>query len=150
MKFKLLLAAILIIIVVVATQTASANKQVPIVWNGCTIAINGSCNGADLSRFGFYYQTLRLTNFTCTNCYMRGAGMWSINLRGSDFSGSDLREASFAGANLTDVNFSGADLSYTILTNAKLTGSNGLIFDDKTILCHTYMPDSTVNNRNCP
>lgn len=150
MKLKFLLLFLVLSVVALSAKPVLANKQEPIVWNGCIVASNSTCSGALLGGFGFYYLTPRLTHFTCTNCNIQYASMWSVNLTGSDFTGSDMSNGSLTTANLTDVNFSGVNLTNTMLTNAKLTGNNGLLIDDATFLCHTTMPDGTERFDDCP
>jgi len=96
--------------------------------------------------------------YPSTNC-TPGKGK---NTSGCDFSGSTaFFEGDFRGANLSNSNFTGAQLAHGDFRGANLSGAclvSANLLDaklgasvnlDKAVLCHTLMPDGSIEERDC-
>ena len=99
MKLGVLLAAGAIALAGCGSTNSSAeNAQEGTVIDGCVIAPNAECAGANLS----------------------GADLKNANLSGANLTGADLTEADMLGANLTNANLTDATIWFTDLQDANL------------------------------
>jgi hypothetical protein len=89
-------------------------------------------------------QNLSKCNFVDQD--LRGA-----NLRGANLSGAVLANANLCSADLRGANLAQTDFTFAVLTRADLRGTNlsTASFDHAT-LCHTRMPNGTLDDSHCP
>jgi hypothetical protein len=96
--------------------TAVWPTPTPLVIGTCTIALNSSCPGADLSSARGYRGVLTgedLSGMNLSGANLAGVDLsWSV-LKGTNLSGANLRWARLDFADVDDANFAGAKTSWS-------------------------------------
>lgn len=107
------------------------------------LLVGANLTAANLTRADLNTAKLATARLGGANLYradLNGVGLYradltEANLTGARLTGTDLWSANLTDANLTDAHLTDANLTDTSFTGAKL--------------CHTTMPDRTINNRDC-
>lgn len=102
------------------------------VVNGCTLANNASCPGADLSGGNLSYlgplMGVNLQGATLANANMYQAVFGNSNFTGADFTGTDLRSTVFGASKLDNITARyvrwGGDTTSSSMTHADLAYSD--------------------------
>lgn len=126
------------------------------VAQGCVLQPHANCSGHELDEFwienaemqgitlndanmfqmhanGINFEGATILESNVENSQLYQANFNNANLGGSNLSTTWLQQATFKGANLTNANFLGAE-------EAEFTGAK---------LCHTTMPNGSINNSDC-
>jgi uncharacterized protein YjbI with pentapeptide repeats len=123
--------------------------------NGCKIQPDTQCPGADLSGADLGAITskghpgrlpAKLSGGNFSGANFEGAYMARIDLSGADLSNANFRGANLYQATLFEANLSGANLTDVDLSFADMDDA----VTDGAIFCRTTMPDTSVNNSDCP
>ncbi|MEK9669280.1 MAG: pentapeptide repeat-containing protein, partial [Deltaproteobacteria bacterium] len=95
-------------------------------------------------------KTQLLQTKECIGCDLRGTDLSGTTLRAANLSGANLSGATLEGAylvraDLSDANLQGTNLRDASLRKADISGTDIA----KAFLCNTFMPDGSINNRDC-
>lgn len=118
------------------------------VVNGCTIAPQTNCKGANLMGEDLRDAQLERSDLNGTN--LSQALLHRANLRYASLHKSNLSAANLTAASMEQTVLTGANLSHANLKNASLEGASVTdVVWTHAYLCGTTMPDGTVDNSSC-